>query len=236
MGAYDGRSHKTDENLTPREPLLKESNEEPFIQSDGASSMYLKEPIVSSQNLSHEETPQASLLHQSYAAASQKGWLPEILAFTLALVALSAIIITLAFHNGSTLPHWPFQISINALISVFGVILKGTMLVPVAEGMCTSSPRLSQITNYRVCSHQSTEIRLVHGPQPANSSFKVRPGKSWTMGCNQTHAVSTWTTHSMSWCSNNYPSNGEWPVYPTGPQVQPMSRGCCWFAGFNFEN
>jgi hypothetical protein len=105
--------------------------------------MYLGEPIVSSEIVSHEETPQWNLLRQSYATASLKGWLPEILTFALALVAMTAIVITLALHNGTTLLNWPFQISINALLSIFGVILKGTMLVPVTEGICIRSPRLS---------------------------------------------------------------------------------------------
>jgi hypothetical protein len=184
MGAYDERSHKTYRYLIPRKPLLQESIEEPLVQSDDSLSMYPIEPSVSSENLSLKETMKENLLRQSYTTGSQRGWLTEILAFTLALVALSAIVITLALHNGTTLPNWPLQISINALISVFGVILKGTMLVPVAEGMCISSPRLSPISNFCGFSHQSAEIRLVHEPQPTHSSFKVRLGKPWTMWFN----------------------------------------------------
>jgi hypothetical protein len=60
-------------------------------------------------------------------------WLTELLASLIALLAFAAIVITLATHNGRPLPNWPFGISINALVSIFAVILKGTMMVPVAE-------------------------------------------------------------------------------------------------------
>jgi hypothetical protein len=164
MGAYDDRSQKKGGYLTPQEPLLQESNREPIIQSDGSSSVYLKAPVVSSEHSPHEETLQQGSLRHMYADASQKGWLIEILAFALALVALTAIVITLALHNGSTLPNWPFQISINALISVFGVILKGTMMVPIAEGIYAGSSHLSRFADCSVSSHKSAKVCLVYEP------------------------------------------------------------------------
>ncbi|KAH0172827.1 hypothetical protein KCU67_g1555, partial [Aureobasidium melanogenum] len=62
-------------------------------------------------------------------------WLFEILACTLSLLALVAIVITLAVHDGRPLPEWPFNISVNALVSVFGVILKTSMMLPVSESI-----------------------------------------------------------------------------------------------------
>ncbi|KAJ9611536.1 hypothetical protein H2200_004720 [Cladophialophora chaetospira] len=53
----------------------------------------------------------------------------------LALAALAAIVITLALHEGKTLPKWPSMISINSLIAVFTAILKAAMLLPIAEGL-----------------------------------------------------------------------------------------------------
>jgi hypothetical protein len=153
MGAYDNRSQKIGGCLTPREPLLHGSNEELFIQSDGSSSRHLKEPITSSKEFSQENPLQGNFLRRSYDVASQKGWLTEILAFTLALVALIALVITLALHDGSTFPNWPFRISMNALVSVFRVILKGTMLVPVAEGISILSLGHSNSTDCRGFSH-----------------------------------------------------------------------------------
>lgn len=64
----------------------------------------------------------------------RREWLLEILACCLSLVYLVAIMITLAIHDGRPLPQWPFGISVNALVSVFAVILKGSMMLPVSEG------------------------------------------------------------------------------------------------------
>lgn len=67
-----------------------------------------------------------------------KMWTTELLACLVALLAFTAIVMTLAIHDGQTLPDWPFDISVNALVSIFAVILKGAMMIPVAQGM--SSP------------------------------------------------------------------------------------------------
>ncbi len=65
-------------------------------------------------------------------------WLPEVLSSLIAAIALMAIIVTLAVHQGKPLPQWPHSISINALIAVFTVIFKASLLMPVAEGICLS--------------------------------------------------------------------------------------------------
>jgi len=67
----------------------------------------------------------------SFLSSVYTRWLMELLASLVALLALVAIIITLVTHDGRPLPDWPFGISINALVSIFAVILKGTMMVPV---------------------------------------------------------------------------------------------------------
>ncbi|KAH0287863.1 hypothetical protein KCU62_g5567, partial [Aureobasidium sp. EXF-3399] len=62
-------------------------------------------------------------------------WKIEILACGLALLALFAIVMTLIVHDGRPLPQWPFRISVNALVSVFAVILKASMMLPVSESI-----------------------------------------------------------------------------------------------------
>ena len=59
-------------------------------------------------------------------------WTKDMLALATALVSFLAIVITLRLHDNRPLPNWPFSISVNALISVFSTILKGTMLYAVA--------------------------------------------------------------------------------------------------------
>ncbi|KAF4545037.1 uncharacterized protein LTHEOB_5448 [Lasiodiplodia theobromae] len=90
----------------------------------------------------HHKAPADDVVEKDTERRSQPGytggfgrWLTEILAYFVSLIALAAIIITLATHDGHPLPDWPFRISINALISVFAVILKATMMIPVAEAV-----------------------------------------------------------------------------------------------------
>ncbi|MCJ1470976.1 hypothetical protein MMC07_009624 [Pseudocyphellaria aurata] len=62
-------------------------------------------------------------------------WAMEILSLVIAILSLAAIYITLAIHSNRPLPQWPKAISINSLISIFTVVLKATLLMPVAEGI-----------------------------------------------------------------------------------------------------
>lgn len=64
-------------------------------------------------------------------------WMVETLACLVAVLALTAIFLTFILHNGRPLPDWPFSISINALISIFSVIFKAALMVPIVE--CTSN-------------------------------------------------------------------------------------------------
>lgn len=61
----------------------------------------------------------------------------EIGACLLFIIAFVAIIATLYPHQGKPLPDWPFQISINALVSVYVVVLKTTIIFVTAEGLGT---------------------------------------------------------------------------------------------------
>ena len=66
-----------------------------------------------------------------------KPWWTEIIACVLVLLAILAIVLTLALHQDQPLPNWPFGISVNSLVSVFVVILKGGMLLILGEGFST---------------------------------------------------------------------------------------------------
>lgn len=73
----------------------------------------------------------------SYAAENrpQKLWLWETLSITVAVLSLTAIVITLVIHNDNPLPRWPSQITINSLISVLTSIFKASLMMPIAEGI-----------------------------------------------------------------------------------------------------
>jgi hypothetical protein len=70
-----------------------------------------------------------------YIQAAIDHWLFEALALWLSSVSLAAIVIILVVHVNRPLPRWPLSITINALISVFAVIMKSALLVPVASAI-----------------------------------------------------------------------------------------------------
>lgn len=55
-------------------------------------------------------------------------WRLEVLSGVLSMVALVATVITLEPNQGKPLPNWPFDISINALLSVYSVVFKTCMI------------------------------------------------------------------------------------------------------------
>ncbi|KAE9376115.1 hypothetical protein N431DRAFT_464171 [Stipitochalara longipes BDJ] len=62
-------------------------------------------------------------------------WGKGIVASAIMLCALMAIILILVLHENRPLPDWPLTITLNSLISIMVVILKGCMLAIVASGL-----------------------------------------------------------------------------------------------------
>jgi Protein of unknown function (DUF3176) len=62
-------------------------------------------------------------------------WWLEALSFLLVLSLLLVMIATIYPHQGCLLPQWPYSISINSLLSVYVLMLKGAMLLITAEGL-----------------------------------------------------------------------------------------------------
>lgn len=62
-------------------------------------------------------------------------WVYECASIVVAILAMEAIYITLILHRNGPLPQQASMISINSLIAIFTVILKASLLMPVAEGM-----------------------------------------------------------------------------------------------------
>ncbi|KAI1120050.1 hypothetical protein F5Y10DRAFT_290423 [Nemania abortiva] len=64
-----------------------------------------------------------------------KPWLWEIVNCCLLLISLFAILATLYPHDGQPLPQWPLSITINALLSIYTVVMKANMLLILASGI-----------------------------------------------------------------------------------------------------
>ena len=62
-------------------------------------------------------------------------WVFEVICCLFALCNLLAIITILAVHQKKSVPHWPYAISINSLISIFTAFMKAAMTLTVSAGM-----------------------------------------------------------------------------------------------------
>lgn len=65
---------------------------------------------------------------EKHAAGWWTQWRLEVLSGVLSMVALVATVVTLEPHQGEPLPNWPFDISINALLSVYSLVFKICMI------------------------------------------------------------------------------------------------------------
>ncbi|KAI0018390.1 hypothetical protein F4780DRAFT_521255 [Xylariomycetidae sp. FL0641] len=62
-------------------------------------------------------------------------WAWEIVNCVVLVVSLFGILATLYPHHGQPLPRWPFSISINTLLSIYGLIMKASMLLILSSGI-----------------------------------------------------------------------------------------------------
>jgi hypothetical protein len=62
-------------------------------------------------------------------------WIFEVICCLFALINLLAIITILAVHQEKSLPHWPYVISMNSLVSIFTALMKAAMMLVVSAGM-----------------------------------------------------------------------------------------------------
>ncbi|KAL6884705.1 hypothetical protein GGI43DRAFT_426742 [Trichoderma evansii] len=62
-------------------------------------------------------------------------WPYELLNLLLSILAFISIIIFLRVYEGKTLSQWGLPISISAIISILAAVFKGTLALPITEGM-----------------------------------------------------------------------------------------------------
>jgi len=62
-------------------------------------------------------------------------WVFEVICCLFALCNLFVIVTILAVHQEKSLPHWPYVISINSLVSIFTALMKAALMLVVSAGM-----------------------------------------------------------------------------------------------------
>ncbi len=132
LSRTDSASAGTAQFLIPRKPVGNNQ------QTRGNQPVGSNQLVGSNQAMgkSQHSTPilQSTKTH-ARGAHIFKNWWMEISACFLFSMALVAITATLHPLQGEPLPKWPYQISVNTLISIYVVVLKGTVLLVTAEGL-----------------------------------------------------------------------------------------------------
>ena len=62
-------------------------------------------------------------------------WTFEIVSFLVGLTATAAIIGVLAHFDGRSLPAWPYDITLNALIALLATVANANMAIPLQSGL-----------------------------------------------------------------------------------------------------
>jgi len=86
----------------------------------------ISQPVGRSQDSTLRLQPE--VIHARRAHILKNWWLESGACFLL-LGALVAVIATLYPHRGKPLPQWPCRIPVNTLVSIYLVVLKGTVLL-----------------------------------------------------------------------------------------------------------
>lgn len=110
----------------------------------GSQPSKCQQPTTSIHRVEHDKLPRRSnrSVHRDHFPETHarrahlfKCWWLETAACLLFLAALVAIFATLYPHQGKPLPEWPYQLSVNTLLSIYVVVMKGTILLVTAEGL-----------------------------------------------------------------------------------------------------
>lgn len=96
-----------------------------------------RKPVGTGRVLPLTQRPDRLQSTQSHTRRANffKDWWLEFVACFLLCTLLVAMVATLYPHQGKPLPQWPYRVSVNTLISIYVVILKGATLLITAEGL-----------------------------------------------------------------------------------------------------
>ena len=118
---------------------LKKEKSSPRVTT-GEKSTQTASSTSSKQPKLHERTQKC---FPSLFKSCEDRWVFEITCCLFALCNLLAIITILAVHQEKSLPHWPYVISVNSLVSIFTALMKAAMMLVVSAGIWQCEPTVS---------------------------------------------------------------------------------------------
>ncbi|PSR79067.1 hypothetical protein BD289DRAFT_375948 [Coniella lustricola] len=113
--------------LSPSTPHLRTSSPAVPAPATPASGTPRSSTTVHNHNASQTAVPLSSPATSPKSQSRVKFWAVETGLALLLLLCIAAIPATLYPHQGQPLPRWPFSITINALLSIYSMVLKACM-------------------------------------------------------------------------------------------------------------
>ena len=111
----------------------EDENAIPLVQSKSHNDNGKGGFVASSKN--EKSRPRSRSRGSSPASGMFRKWWGELSCCLLVLAALLAIVATLYPYADRPLPRWPYGLSINALLSIWVLIMKAAMLYLISQGM-----------------------------------------------------------------------------------------------------
>ncbi|KAJ5802515.1 uncharacterized protein N7503_004965 [Penicillium pulvis] len=127
--------------------------------TDTESSLRHAAPVTGESRLTKKMRPQQGKRRTSFS-----GWKLELFACLAFLTALAAMVATMYPHQGKPLPQWPFRVSVNTLLAIYGGVIKAATLYVV--GSCVAQLQWSWFLSERPLIDLSRLADLSHGDIP----------------------------------------------------------------------
>jgi hypothetical protein len=70
---------------------------------------------------------------KKFKIAKNESWFNELTCLAIGVFSVGAMIAVLAIFNDSSLPNWPFSITLNTLIAFIAAINNATLAVPLSS-------------------------------------------------------------------------------------------------------
>ena len=116
-------------------PLLNPSLASSFNTQSGAPLRESKmEASTSTTPKSVRDAEKMNILYR-IAQLWERGWTAEAFSCIFALASLAGLIVTLLAHRNKPIPEWPHLVTINSIVSLFSLLIRGGVGFVLAEGI-----------------------------------------------------------------------------------------------------
>ncbi|OAL44010.1 hypothetical protein IQ07DRAFT_636453 [Pyrenochaeta sp. DS3sAY3a] len=123
-------------NKTSTATITKEKENPTDKEKTVQPSKTVAEPTTTTQNNKAEPPAEPPLPpSQTLTRLSKDTWVFEVLSFLFSIACLIGSVVILRVYDGRSLPEWPYNISLNTLISLLSTFMVMSLIVPISAGL-----------------------------------------------------------------------------------------------------